>query len=63
LCPFSRAFVIYMVHADKTGVKGKVKELRRNAKIRLKTVRDPFAVDILNELVGILDDVLTASGE
>ena len=55
--------MIYMVHADKTGVKGKVKELRRNAKIRLKTARDPFAVDILNELVGILDDVLTASGE
>lgn len=48
---------------DKTGVKGKLKELRRNAKTRLKTVRDPFAAEILNELVGILDDALTSSGE
>jgi hypothetical protein len=48
---------------DKTGVKGKLKELRRNAKTRLKTVRDPFAAEILNELVGILDDVLISSGE
>ena len=29
----------------------------------MKTVRDPFAVDILNELVGVLNDVLTSSGE
>jgi hypothetical protein len=50
-------------NVDKTGVKGKLKELRRNAKTRLKTARDPFAVEILNELVGILDDVLTSSGE
>lgn len=50
-------------NVDKTGVKGKLKELRRNAKTRLKTVRDPFAAEILNELVGILDDALTASGE
>ncbi len=48
---------------DKTGVKGKLEDLRRNAKTRLKTVRDPFAVEILNELVGVLDDVLTSSGE
>lgn len=50
-------------NVDKTGVKGKLKELRRNAKTRLKAVRDPFAAEILNELVGILDDVLTSSGE
>ena len=29
----------------------------------MKTVRDPFAAEILNELVGILDDVLISSGE
>ena len=50
-------------NVDKTGVKGKLKELRRNAKTRLKTVRDHFAAEILNELVGILDDALTSSGE
>jgi hypothetical protein len=50
-------------NVDKTGVKGKLEELRRNAKTRLKTARDSFAVEILNELVGILDDVLTSSGE
>lgn len=50
-------------NVDKTGVKGKLEDLRRKAKTRLKTARDPFAVEILNEVVGILDDVLTSSGE
>ncbi len=50
-------------NVDKTGVKGKLEDLRRKAKTRLKTARDPFAVEILNELVGVLDEVLTSSGE
>jgi len=50
-------------NVDKTGVKGKLEDLRRKAKTRLETVRDPFAAEILNELVGILDDVSTSSGE
>lgn len=50
-------------NVDKTGVKGKLEDLRRKAKTRLKTVRDTFAIEILNELVGVLDEVLTSSGE
>ena len=46
---------------DKTGIKGKLKELRRKAK-GSKT-RNPFAREILEELVDILDDVLSSSGE
>lgn len=53
----------FRINVDKTGVKGKLEELRRNAKTRLKTAQDPFAVEILNELVCILDDVLTSFGE
>jgi hypothetical protein len=48
---------------NKLGVKGKLEELRRKAKTRLKTASDPFAVEILKELVSVLDDVLTSSGE
>ena len=46
---------------DKTGVSGKLKELRRKAKG--SNTRNPFAAEILEELINILDGVLSSSGE
>ena len=46
---------------DKTGIKRKLKELRRKA--RGSKTRNPLAREILGELVDILDGVLSSSGE